>query len=165
MGDNIELFDRNGVRTPMQWDSSPGAGFSQADLARYYAPVISSPDYSPARVNVADQQADPASLWNVLRRMIEIRKAQPVLGWGDFAWAGQSNLGVAAYWRWRGEKRLLAVQNLTGEKQDLVIEPDPLRASLAWQDLFTQAVLPAKPSGRLELALSPYQYLWLVPAP
>lgn len=164
MGDNIELFDRNGVRTPMQWDSSPGAGFSQADPAHYYAPLISSAAYSPARVNVADQQADPASLWNVLHRMIEIRKSQPVLGWGDLAWAGQSNLGVAAYWRWRGDQRLLAVHNLTNEIQHLVIQSEPFLASPAWQDLFTQLILPMTPAERLELTLSPYQYLWLAPA-
>ncbi len=165
MGDNIELFDRNGVRTPMQWNSSPGAGFSRADPVHYYAPVISTPDYSPARVNVVDQQADPASLWNVLRRMIEIRKSQPVLGWGDFAWAGQSIPGVAAYWRWHGDQRLLAVQNLTGEMQHLIIQPDSSWASPAWQDLFTQLRLPVSPAGQLEFSLSPYQYLWLVPAP
>jgi maltose alpha-D-glucosyltransferase / alpha-amylase len=28
MGDNLDLFDRNGVRTPMQWDDSPNAGFT-----------------------------------------------------------------------------------------------------------------------------------------
>ena len=26
MGDNIYLPDRDGVRTPMQWDASPNAG-------------------------------------------------------------------------------------------------------------------------------------------
>ena len=29
MGDNLDLFDRNGVRTPMQWDNTPNAGFSK----------------------------------------------------------------------------------------------------------------------------------------
>lgn len=165
MGDNIELFDRNGVRTPMQWNSSPGAGFSQADPSHYYAPVIFSRDYSPARVNVVDQQSDPASLWNFLQRMIKIRKSQPVLGWGDFTWADQDNLGVAAYWRRQAGQCLLAVQNLTGETQNLVIQADLTLAFPAWQDLFTLARLPLIPSGQLELSLMPYQYLWLVPAP
>ena len=30
MGDNIDLFDRNGVRTPMQWEDEVNAGFSTA---------------------------------------------------------------------------------------------------------------------------------------
>src|SRR3712207_4972796 len=40
MGDNIYLGDRNGVRTPMQWSADRNAGFSRADTARLYAPVI-----------------------------------------------------------------------------------------------------------------------------
>ena len=34
MGDNVALGDRNGVRTPMQWNASPNAGFSTADPSR-----------------------------------------------------------------------------------------------------------------------------------
>ncbi len=40
MGDNIWLHDRNGVRTPMQWQAGPNAGFSSADAAALYAPLI-----------------------------------------------------------------------------------------------------------------------------
>ena len=40
MGDNLYLGDRNGVRTPMQWTGDRNAGFSRADPARLYSPVI-----------------------------------------------------------------------------------------------------------------------------
>ena len=40
MGDNLYLGDRNGVRTPMQWTSDRNGGFSRADAARLYSPVL-----------------------------------------------------------------------------------------------------------------------------
>ncbi len=87
MGDNIRLPDRNGVRTPMQWSTGVNAGFSQASPDQLYAPVIQHSPYGPEDVNVEAQRNDPQSLWNRLRRMISLRKAHPVLGWGDFKWA------------------------------------------------------------------------------
>ncbi|RPH48793.1 MAG: maltose alpha-D-glucosyltransferase, partial [Lysobacterales bacterium] len=38
MGDNIYIGDRNGVRTPMQWNIDRNAGFSRADPQRLYLP-------------------------------------------------------------------------------------------------------------------------------
>src|SRR5260221_2708692 len=45
MGDNVYLGDRNGVRTPMQWNGGWNAGFSSADPERLYSPLISNPVY------------------------------------------------------------------------------------------------------------------------
>jgi maltose alpha-D-glucosyltransferase/alpha-amylase len=64
MGDNIWLEDRNGVRTPMQWEAGATAGFSEAPIDFFYAPVINDDVYGPARVNVKAQQASPDSLLN-----------------------------------------------------------------------------------------------------
>ena len=64
MGDNIWLPDRNGVRTPMQWDASPNAGFSAAAADKLYAPVISEGEYSYQRINVSAEKEDPHSLLN-----------------------------------------------------------------------------------------------------
>ena len=38
MGENVYLGDRNGVRTPMQWDGGWNAGFSNADPERIFSP-------------------------------------------------------------------------------------------------------------------------------
>src|SRR5699024_11349501 len=48
MGDNIYLGDRNGVRTPMQWSPDRNGGFSRADPARLYAPMIMDPEIGRA---------------------------------------------------------------------------------------------------------------------
>jgi hypothetical protein len=56
-GGNSDLFDRNGVRTHMQWNVEPDAGFSQADPDPYFLPLIAGWDYAPAWVNVADDRA------------------------------------------------------------------------------------------------------------
>src|SRR5277367_382316 len=40
MGDNVYLGDRNGVRTPMQWNGGWNAGFSSSDPERLYSPLI-----------------------------------------------------------------------------------------------------------------------------
>jgi maltose alpha-D-glucosyltransferase/alpha-amylase len=82
MGDNIWLEDRNGVRTPMQWDhSQPHAGFSTAKTI--YAPVINSPDYNPLKVNVKDSAKDPSSLYNMLSFMIATRRKHSCFGFGN----------------------------------------------------------------------------------
>ena len=52
MGDNVHLGDRNGVRTPMQWSGDRNAGFSSADPAQLYLPVITDPVYGYQTVNV-----------------------------------------------------------------------------------------------------------------
>jgi hypothetical protein len=56
MGDNIYLGDRNGVRTPMQWSGDRNAGFSRADPAQLYAPVIMDPVYGYQAINVEAQE-------------------------------------------------------------------------------------------------------------
>jgi maltose alpha-D-glucosyltransferase/alpha-amylase len=160
MGDNIELFDRNGVRTPMQWQPGLNAGFSNAPAETLYAPVISAEPYDPGRVNVEAQTDDPGSLWHTLQRMIAVRKQHPSFGLGDFQWADSDSLALAAYWRRYADERLLIVNNLSGQ---------PLRASINlpgsdnWRltSLLPASEYPKINPGCLELDLKPYEYLWL----
>ncbi|MDZ7703281.1 MAG: alpha-amylase family glycosyl hydrolase [Trueperaceae bacterium] len=68
---------RDGARTPMQWDNTPYAGFSDAEP---WLPV--SLDYR-AR-NVARQRRDPTSLLSLYRRLLKLRKERPALHAGDY---------------------------------------------------------------------------------
>ncbi len=76
MGDNYLLPDRNGVRTPMQWDATPSAGWSDADPADFYLPLVSDDVYGPARVNVANEREDAGSLLSTLRTLIAVRPTE-----------------------------------------------------------------------------------------
>ena len=71
-------YNRAGARTPMQWDSSPNAGFSAAPAARLYLPT----DPHPHRPTVTRQRADHNSLLHTVRDLIALRRAHPELGPG-----------------------------------------------------------------------------------
>jgi maltose alpha-D-glucosyltransferase/alpha-amylase len=155
MRDNIWLFDRNGVRTPMQWDASPSVGFSSAPLEALYAPPVES----PPEVNVAAQQADPGSLYHTIRRMIALRQAQPALVWGDFHWAEVDSPAVAAYWRTTADQKMLILNNLTAQPQPVALAlPEGARSCL---DVLGGLPLAVTAGQRLAWTLRPYQFLWI----
>src|SRR5262245_18967525 len=82
MGDNIFLGDRNGVRTPMQWNAGWNAGFSPTDPERLLQPVSSNPLYGYQTVNVEAQRRSEYSLFNWMRRLMRVRKATKVFSRG-----------------------------------------------------------------------------------
>jgi maltose alpha-D-glucosyltransferase / alpha-amylase len=117
MGDNVYLNDRDGVRTPMQWNIDRNAGFSRADAARLYADVITDPVYGYEAVNVEANQRTPSSLLHWMKRMIEVRKQYPVLGRGDITFLHPSNRKVLAFVRHYEGTYVLCVNNLSGSAQ------------------------------------------------
>ena len=99
MGDNIYLFDRNGVRTPMQWNIDRNAGFSKADASLLYSPVISDPPFGYMSVNVETQEREPASFLNWIKNLIQVRKSYDVFGCGTIAFLEPENVKVLAFIR------------------------------------------------------------------
>lgn len=159
MGDNIWLFDRNGVRTPMQWDTSLNAGFSTADPQDLYAPVISEAPYSPAFVNVKDELEDPQSLLLFMRRLVEIRKGKPIFSYGQLDWLRQVNPAIAAFTRSYGNEMIVVLNNLSATSQKIDV---PLKqANGQAYDLWAQQNWPVPFDGNLRLSLEPHQFLWL----
>lgn len=113
MGDNVYLGDRNGVRTPMQWNPDRNAGFSRANPAMLYSPVIMDPVWGYQALNVEAQQGDPSSLLNWMRNMIALRKLFSVFGRGSLEFLSPSNRKILAYLRRLEGEEILCVMNLS----------------------------------------------------
>ncbi len=158
MGDNIDLFDRNGMRTPMQWDDGPNAGFSTAAPERLYAPVIDDPVYGYRQINVAAQRRDPTSLLHSIRRLIHTYKAQPVLANGRLHWLGKAPIATLVFWRENETDTVLAFHNLSDATVDVPLEHfanRPMTDLLTGEELTTGECL----------ILEPFEFRWLQPAP
>lgn len=154
MGDNIWLDDRNGVRTPMQWDNTPNGGFSVNK--QLYTPVINDNSFLLSRVNVQTCRSDPASIWNSLHNMITTRKSHPALGDGTFDWIDCKNQSIFSFSRSNNQERLLILNNLSASGQNLAINfPAASLKSLLTEETFISS------EGRFHLTLRPFGYLWL----
>jgi len=160
MGDNIWLPDRNGVRTPMHWDHSRNAGFS--DAYTLYSDVVRSEEYGPERVNVIRAHSDPSSMFHAIKFMISARRHHSSFGFGIIQWVPTSNVSVATYIRAHTIDKVLVVSNLSSLQQDIVInlEPQNIPADHIMVDILTQTRFPVL-RQQLKLCLSPYQFLWL----
>ena len=113
MGDNLYLGDRNGVRTPMQWTADRNAGFSGADAAALYSPVIVDPVYGYGAVNVEAQERIPGSLLHWMRRILRVRGNYPAFGRGSLQFLEPANMRVLAYLRQHEGVTILCVANLS----------------------------------------------------
>jgi maltose alpha-D-glucosyltransferase/alpha-amylase len=156
MGDDISLFDRNGVRTPMQWDATPSAGFSDAPKDKWYSPVISDEVYGYEKVNVEAQEANPNSLLNQLRHMIKVRKQYPLFGWAEFEWINftEGKQTVVAYKReWEGDY-FIVLNNLIDQDVHGTLPTD----APIYVDVLTGETIKAG-----DYILRPYGFVWLKP--
>ena len=122
MGDNIWLFDRNGVRTPMQWNDNKNAGFSIADPEELYAPVINSDKYSFREVNVEAAYNDPDSLLNKMRNLIKLRKSNTIFSVGSYEFLAKEQSGFLVILRTDQEKNVLCVNNLTDKMDSIYLD-------------------------------------------
>ncbi len=160
MGDNIYLGDRNGVRTPMQWNSDRNAGFSRATPGKLYSPVVLDAVWGYEAVNVEAQQGDPSSLLNWMRNMIALRKLFHVFGRGSLEFLNPANRKILAYLRRYDGEQVLCVANLSRFAQPVDLDLSELDCMVPIEMLgYTEF----PPIGRqpYRLTLAPYEFLWL----
>ncbi|MFC6645230.1 maltose alpha-D-glucosyltransferase [Granulicella cerasi] len=170
MGDNIYLGDRNGVRTPMQWNSDRNAGFSKAVPAKLYFPVIMDPIWGYQAINVEAQESDPSSLLHWTRNMIALRKLFHVFGRGSLEFLHPENRKVLAYVRAyedeRGSETVLCVANLSRFAQPVQLDLSKF-AGRQPVEMLGYVPFPTIDESPYALTLAPYSFFWLElqPAP
>ena len=159
MGDNVNLGDRNGVRTPMQWDAGWNGGFSPADPEQLYSPLIMNPVYGYPVINVYAQKRFDHSLLSWMKRIIRVRKSTPVLGRGSIEFLYPANHRVLAYVRKLGRDTILAVNNLSGAAQAVELDLKPYRGNILIE-MFGKNIFPRIGDLPYLLTLGPYQFYW-----
>ncbi|GEP83631.1 alpha-D-1,4-glucosidase [Staphylococcus piscifermentans] len=106
------MENRDNSRTPMQWNNSAYAGFSEVDP---WFPV--NPNYT--EINVEQQEADPNSILQFYKDLIQLKKSDDIYTYGEFNLVDAENSKVFAYTRTLGDKKVLIVGNLTDETAKL----------------------------------------------
>jgi oligo-1,6-glucosidase len=107
---SIYIKGRDNARTPMQWDDSPNAGFT---TGKPWLAV--NPNYQ--QINAKQAVGDPNSIYNYYKRLIQTRRDNLVLIYGEFDELLVDSEVFYAYTRTLGEERALVVLNFTGGEQ------------------------------------------------
>jgi maltose alpha-D-glucosyltransferase/alpha-amylase len=159
MGDNIYLGDRNGVRTPMQWSPDRNSGFSRANPARLYSPIIMDAVYGYESVNVEAQLNDSSSLLHWMRNMIGLRKLFKVFGRGTIEFLYPQNRKVLAYLRHYESDWILCVANLSRFAQAVELDLSGV-AGMRPIEMLGYTEFPAIGRTPYPLSLNPYGFFW-----
>ena len=161
MGDNIYLGDRNGVRTPMQWNADRNAGFSNANPQKLFLPVIRDPQYRYESVNVETQQHNPSSLLWWMKNLIAMRKRLKAFSQGNTQFLESANGKVLAFTRSYAGETILVVANLS--KYSQVVELDLRKYSgVRPVEIFSQNKFIEVGEHPYQFMLGPYGYYWLL---
>ena len=159
MGDNIYLGDRNGVRTPMQWNGGTNAGFSFADPERLYSPLISNSVYGYQVVNVDSQRRFSHSLLSWMKALIKTRNSYRVFSRGTMEFFRPSNHRVLAYIRELGNEKILVVNNLSSSAQAVELDVQRYKGYIPIE-MFGRNLFPRFGDLPYLLTLGPYQFYW-----
>lgn len=161
MGDNHYLGDRDGVRTPMQWNGDRNAGFSHGNPQQLYLPIIIDPEYHYEAVNVENQERNQSSLLWWMRRAIATRKRFKAFGRGTIEFLQCENPRVLAFIRQYQDETILVVVNLSRFSQ--VVELDLSRfAGYVPEEVVSRNMFPLIKDSSYVLTLGFHDYYWFL---
>ena len=108
----VHRQSRDNARTPMQWNDSANAGFTEAE------PWLKiNPNYKT--INVSSQEGDNDSILNFYRKMIAFRKSDDCLVYGEYQDLAPQDARLFAYYRWNDKCKYLVLLNFSDEDYNL----------------------------------------------
>ena len=135
---------RDNGRTPMQWDGTENAGFTTG------TPWLGIPG-NHKTINVENEEQDPDSILAFYRKLVALRKEEPVISDGRIDFEVEVPYGVIAYTRSYEETQLFVWANLTGDEKTVRI---PESGKLFLSNYGMEGDIPAG-----EVLLKPYELL------
>lgn len=160
MGDEYMLDDRDGVRTPMQWNGEARAGFSSTDPENFWLPLVTAEGYRPQDINVADQMAEPGSFLNWLRTMLQTRRSHPEMGLGSFQILDAAEPAILAFVRELDDRMTLVLANFERETRRARITSLRINDRVAI-DITTGDPLTEVGSDPFEIDVGALEFRWL----
>ncbi|MBB4080424.1 maltose alpha-D-glucosyltransferase/alpha-amylase [Lewinella aquimaris] len=160
MGDNYYLGDRDGVRTPMQWNNNENAGFSEANPHSLYLPVIRDTEYSYRWVNVRRQQQNPNSLLNWTKKLLAKRKSFKVFGRGKIHWLKPDNGRILAFVREFEDEHVVVIVNLSRHPQAVKLDLSEYEGSRV-REAFGRTYFNDIGRDLYQVTLAGHGYYWL----
>jgi oligo-1,6-glucosidase len=113
---------RDNARTPMQWDSSPEAGFTTGS----HPWLAVNPNYK--EINAAREESDSASVLNYVRALTGLRAHNLAFVYGDFEDLDPQHPHIFAYIRTLGSEKYLIVENFSSSPVAYTL-PNRLKAA------------------------------------
>ena len=114
----VNKRSRDNSRTPMQWDNSKNAGFSENENIKSWIKLTGSQSIT----NVKNQLNDEKSIFAHYKKMIDLRqngKYSDCLIYGEFIPVPLENEKIIAYVRKYGNQKLLCISNFSCQKQEV----------------------------------------------
>lgn len=112
----VEKFSRDNARTPMQWNDSENAGFTEG------TPWLAvNPNYK--EINVEAQMDDPDSVRSFYKELLALRKNEEykeTVVYGDLEPVFEEQHNLMAYYR-KADKTLLVIGNYQREEQEVIL--------------------------------------------
>lgn len=140
------VTSRDNSRTPMQWNSSKNAGFTEGQ------PWIGvNENYK--RINVEVEERDENSVLNFYKKLIKLKKSNEALIYGVYDLILEEDENIFAYTRTLNNEKFLIIANLTEEKAKYIYEKEKLNS----KDLILNNYEVCAHENLTEFTLKPYE--------